>query len=53
MLSDRQLRWARAWYDPKVQLEAEDWQYLLYLSLACGNAFGIGLLIGCAILVTL
>ena len=53
MLSERQLRWARAWYDPSIKLTDEDWLYMLYLSLACLNSFGIGILIGGIVLLLL
>jgi len=53
MLSDRQRQWAHAWYDPSIKLNTEDWQYIGYLLLACTNAFGIGLVLGLAIVLAL
>ena len=35
-----------SWYQPKVEMSTEDWQYIGLLLLACLWAFGLGLLIG-------
>jgi hypothetical protein len=36
----------RAWYQPDVYMELEDWIYIAELCVTCLLAFGFGLLVG-------